>query len=512
MVTSDQNTSQIDTPKLPIRVSHEQEQLLNRLFKAASVFGFLAAIAGTADSLQSESASVWSIFLYWISFAIVVVFAYWKKSSYSIRAWVFVGLLFLLGSTDFLDEGLNGSSQAFLLSAIFAASLLLGNRSGIVILVLSVFVMLGFSFAYANGYLINPNDIRSAKISEWIPGISVIILAGMLVISSLNQLIPQFITALGQSRSLADELRTQQSTLEQQIRARTLDLEKRIHQLEITARITQQISTIQQLDLLLLQSVQLIADHFRFYHVGIFLLDEARDHAVLRASNSPIGEKHISDGFRVSLGDASLISSAIERSEARFTLSDEGESLPIINLEYPDTLSELALPLRAEGKIIGAVNIHSTEASAFSREDAIILQLLTDQIALAIDNTLLYQQTHENLATSQRAFAQSSYRAWQQYLQTTGELRERFDPYGILSPQGQINETSQRALRSGELALGNDGSPEALAIPIKERGQIIGYMYAHKPRKSGKWSPEEIELANTLRTYPKNRKGLKNKA
>jgi GAF domain-containing protein len=37
-----------------------------------------------------------------------------------------------------------------------------------------------------------------------------------------------------------------------------------------------------------------------------------------------------------------------------------------------------------------------------------------------------------------------------------------------------------------------------LAIPIKERGQIIGYLYAQKPRKSGKWLSEEIELAKTL--------------
>jgi putative methionine-R-sulfoxide reductase with GAF domain len=441
MITSDQNLSQSSAPTPQDRIKQQQAQILDRLFKAASIFGALAALAGTIDSLQNQSDNPWIILLYWLSLAIVLVFTFWKKPPYSLKAWVFVGLLFILGATDFFDEGLNGSSQAFLITSIFAASLLLRSRSGGFILVLSIFTMISFSIAFSSGLLIDPNDLRSAKISEWVPGIAVVALSGTLIISSLNQLIPQLISSLRESQSLMDELHDQQATLEHQVQERTQNLENRIHQLEITARIIQQISAIQQLEPLLQQTTQLISDHFGHYHVGIFLLDENRQNAVLRAANSLVGKKHISDGDRVRVRDTSLISAAIENNEARIS-QKIATSLSLGNIKYPETLSELALPLRSEGVLLGALNIHSKETGVFSREDAIILQLLADQVALAIDNTILFQQTQENLTSSQRSFDQASLRAWQQYLQKAGELRERYDPNKVLPPNGKMTETS----------------------------------------------------------------------
>jgi len=497
MFNNDQNQSQMSgsTPQDPVKA--QQAQLLDRLLKAASIFGTLAAIAGTIDSLQNPSENYWAVLLYWFSIAVVLVFTFWKKPSYTLKAWVFVGLLFIIGATDFLDEGLNGSSQALLVISVFAASALLRNRSGIIILGICVLTMLGFAIAYSTGLLIDPNDIRSAKISEWIPGIAVVALSGTLIISSLNHIIPRLISSLRESQSLMDDLHSHQTTLEQQIYERTQNLESQIQKLERTARITQEISTFKQLEPLLQKTTQLISEKFGYYHTGIFLLDEVRQNAVLRAANSMAGKRHMSNGYQIRIGDMSLVSDAVTKNEVRISQS-VGATLSIGNADYPETTSEMTVPLRSEGKIIGAINIHSKDQAAFSREDEIILQLLTDQIALAIDNTILFQQTQENLASSQKSFAQASLHAWKQYLQRAGELKERYDPNNILPPNGQMTEVSQQALVSGDLAVGNENSPEGLAIPIKERGQIIGYIYAQKPQSSGKWSSEEIELAKTL--------------
>jgi diguanylate cyclase (GGDEF)-like protein len=57
---------------------------------------------------------------------------------------------------------------------------------------------------------------------------------------------------------------------------------------------------------------------------------------------------------------------------------------------YPQTRSELAIPLRAEGKVLGVMNLESDRLDAFSHDDAEVLQILGDQIGVAMRNAELY--------------------------------------------------------------------------------------------------------------------------
>jgi GAF domain-containing protein len=58
----------------------------------------------------------------------------------------------------------------------------------------------------------------------------------------------------------------------------------------------------------------------------------------------------------------------------------------------PDTQSELAIPLRVAGQVIGVLDIHSAKSNAFGENEINILQTLAGQVAVAVQNARLFAQ------------------------------------------------------------------------------------------------------------------------
>ena len=68
------------------------------------------------------------------------------------------------------------------------------------------------------------------------------------------------------------------------------------------------------------------------------------------------------------------------------------EDTTIRNPLLPETLSEVAIPLRSRGNIIGAINAQSGLPAAFSDLDVTALRILADQLANAIENARLFTE------------------------------------------------------------------------------------------------------------------------
>jgi GAF domain-containing protein len=160
-------------------------------------------------------------------------------------------------------------------------------------------------------------------------------------------------------------------------------------QLETAAEISAATNSILDLEKLLEGAVSLIKDRFSLYYTGIFLSDPATNQAVLQAATGEAGKIQLEKGHKLTIGGRSLIGGATADGRSRITqdVTQDEEWQP--NPYLPDTRSELALPLRVRGDIIGALTVQSTEPNAFSPELVSILQTMSDQLAIAIDNSRL---------------------------------------------------------------------------------------------------------------------------
>jgi len=298
--------------------------------------------------------------------------------------------------------------------------------------------------------------------------------------------------------TMAEQLERSHAELEQQVAERTADLARRNLQLETAARVARDAAAIRDVNRLLEQTAHLISDRFGFYHTGIFLLDEAKEYAVLQAASSEGGQRMLARGHRLKVGEQGIVGYVTARGEARIALDVGADAVYFDNPDLPETRSEMALPLQVRGEIIGALDVQSREPGAFTEEDVAVLQTLADQVAVAISNARLLQQAQEALESTRRAYSELGRRAWIEWLRTEPQLEQRYDPHHLLPSDGRWREEMKQAMQTGRPVLGRGDSAGTLAMPIKVRDQVIGVLDARKPEDRGEWTPEEIALLETL--------------
>lgn len=468
-----------------------RERLLQGILVSLSIVGLLNAGVGTYEAIQSGDR--WLLPFYWVSYFIVLIFTIWKRPGYQIRTWSLVILVYIIGFTDFIADGLGGSGRLFLLTLIFIIGILLSRRENITILIICCLTMIGFGIVFSLGILTTPGDLRSTQPEAWAISTLAFLMLGLLIMISLDFIIPNLTNALQQSRHLAEELQKNQAALTQQVQERTENLSRRSQVLEATTLIGREIFAIQDVDQLLKKSVQLISEQLGYYHVGVFLLDDRKQYALLHAASSEGGQRLMLDRYRVYIGETNLIGSAIARAETRTANYTEDDRSRFDNPELLDTRSAVAIPLKTHDQLLGAIDIQSRQADAFDSEIILTLQILVDQLALSFTNARQYQDTQQNLLAVRRAYGQISRQAWQELI-SREQIVKRYDPQRVLTDEEkQIENVAQAALQGHMVA-----SQGKLVIPIKERDQVIGVIQALKDDAQEKWSQEEINLMNSL--------------
>jgi len=171
------------------------------------------------------------------------------------------------------------------------------------------------------------------------------------------------------------------------------DVERRALQLQTAAEVSRAASSILNVDELLPQVVELIRARFNLYYTGLFLVDETGQWAMLRAGTGEPGRKMLEAGHRLPLSGASMLSSCIAQGKASVALEVEKTVQHEENPYLPETRSEMALPLISRGYAIGAMTIQSIQPAAFTQEDIITLQTMADQLANAIENAVLFDES-----------------------------------------------------------------------------------------------------------------------
>ncbi|MDQ7030463.1 MAG: ATP-binding protein [Ardenticatenia bacterium] len=171
--------------------------------------------------------------------------------------------------------------------------------------------------------------------------------------------------------------------------------QRRARQLEAAAQVSRAASSLLDLDELLNRVVELIRDAFGFYHVQVFLVDEENYAAWLRASTGETGRMLLERQHHLIVGSHSVIGQVTATGKPVVARDTDQDHVHRRNELLPDTRAECAVPLRVGTRIIGALDVQSTEPDVFDEEDIAVLQTLADQLAVAIENARAYQQQRE---------------------------------------------------------------------------------------------------------------------
>ncbi len=174
-------------------------------------------------------------------------------------------------------------------------------------------------------------------------------------------------------------------------------VEARTEQLRASAEVGRAAASILDTERLLRDVVNLITDRFGFYYAAIFLNDAHNKFAVLHEATGSAGRTLKERRHKLEIGGQSMVSGAITTRRPRIALDTGTESVRFANPLLPETRSEIALPLIVGDRTLGALDVQSTQASAFDETYASVLQSMADQIAIAVSNTQQFSQTETAL-------------------------------------------------------------------------------------------------------------------
>jgi signal transduction histidine kinase len=292
-------------------------------------------------------------------------------------------------------------------------------------------------------------------------------------------------------------------------------MERRAVQLQASAEVARAIASVQDLDELLPQVTHLISERFGWYHVGIFLLDEAGKYAVLQAANSPGGRRMLNRRHRLRVGATGIVGYVTDTGQARVALDVGKDAVYFDNPDLPETRSEMALPLAVGGQIIGALDVQSRAAAAYDEDDVAILRILADQAAIAIDNARLFRRTQQALQEVEAVHRQYLQGEWARAASGRQDLAYEYRRSGIPPSDELWPQEMARALSEGKTVTLTDdrlrtepvsgGAPDgdgypwaALAAPIKYREQVIGALDLEETDEPREWTEDEIALVQAV--------------
>lgn len=253
------------------------------------------------------------------------------------------------------------------------------------------------------------------------------------------------------------------------------NLERRLLQLRTVAEISHTASRLLDPDELISQFISLLKERFNLYYVGLFFLDEFGENAVLHAGTGEAGERMLAEHHSLPAGGTSMIGWAVAHAKARIALDSGAEAIRFNNPHLPDTRSELALPLLAGQKVIGALTIQSDKPDAFDQNDLTVLQGLADALATSLQNANLFRELQSSMQEIEALNRQYLVSAWTRQAADIVRMEHTYE-----MPKGSAPE----------------GRGEFFSAPLIVRGELIGDLTMESSVEE--WTAEDKRLIESV--------------
>lgn len=294
------------------------------------------------------------------------------------------------------------------------------------------------------------------------------------------------------------DLQDMQATLENQVTERTSSLEQRNAALQVINDFARLTSQAREEAVLVDQSAHLLGEFYQHGHVGIFLVDDLNENAILCASNSREGNALIADRYqlKVMAGEMTALVSEVDSLTYHFGHASYRVSRPTL---LRDKQANTTFPMAVGERLLGILNIQ-TESTAPAMLETETLQAFADEMALSLQNIRLLAQLQSRITEVSKLAAQTVRSSWDRIRQG-GSLGYHYDQLHVLPASESFPNEITRQLKAGQTSTYStaDNPPRArIVAPIVLRDEVIGIIGYEDPESAHEWQPEEIALLETI--------------
>ncbi|MBN2004957.1 MAG: GAF domain-containing protein [Anaerolineae bacterium] len=271
-------------------------------------------------------------------------------------------------------------------------------------------------------------------------------------------------------------------------------VEERTQSLAAVAEVSRATTSVLDPAKLLPQVVSLVQERFDLYYVGLFLVNETGDSAVLRAGTGDAGQQMMERGWQLTIGGESMIGQCVATGRPGVRQTEGDIVVRFENPFLPLTRSELALPLRYGTQVIGAMTVQSVQESAFDKTSIDLLQNMADQVAVAVENARLFTTTQQALARAYDVQRRYQAQAWEEYMTTRPVTGYELSAAELVPLGEELLPDVLQMLRDRRPFVEGD----KLIVPIIQDDRIVGVLGFEGPAGQTEWGSEEIALVEAL--------------
>lgn len=437
-----------------------RERSLRPMLVAALILTPLAVI----PAMLSNQGLVFSVVFLAAYVGIAILF--FLPARYEVRLGGLLGIIYVLGVAELMATGILGNAVFFFLALVLLTTMMLSPRAGALAIVLS-FLTLGISaWLLETGRVVLLNPLAMpAKSADWLSVGSTTFIFSAVIVLGFRQFEREMGHAQERVSKAVDQLASERAALEQRVEARTV-------QLRAINAVGTQASAILDPDELISRIVNIISDQLGHYYAAVFLLNERATEAYLQSATGEAGRLLKETGHHLPVDGQSMVGSTITTGEPQVALDVEARSDRYRNPLLPYTLSEIALPLKVGGRVLGVLDVQSTKRAAFGPGDIETLQGMATQIAIAYENARLFQASRRNLEELESAQRQYVREAW----------------------------AAMPASPDLEYTVGDEDIPadaQALQVPLTLRDEIIGQISL---AGADEWTPDQRSFIESVAT------------
>ncbi|MFV1957942.1 MAG: ATP-binding protein [Planctomycetota bacterium] len=160
----------------------------------------------------------------------------------------------------------------------------------------------------------------------------------------------------------------------------------RLRQLLLVNELGRKINSILNDEVLLRQATVDIHRTFGFHNVMIFTREGEGDRLRLRAQASARdAPSRLMDGVRTDEGIVGRVCRTV-RTEILSDVTEDPDFLPW----FPETRSEIAVPIVIRGRVEGILNVESDRLDDFGESERLVLETVANELAIALENARLF--------------------------------------------------------------------------------------------------------------------------
>ena len=176
--------------------------------------------------------------------------------------------------------------------------------------------------------------------------------------------------------------------------------QQRLKEVDALYETSQELAASLNADELIEDVITLLHQNFGYYHVQIYLRDPSNGDLILKSGSGEIGNQLLKSGFRLPRGLG--IAGHVAETAIPFVTNNVNDVVFFYrNALLPNTQSELAVPIKLEGKVVGVLDIQHTPPYRLTDGDLQVMTAVADQLAVALQRANLYTDLQTSLNQEQ---------------------------------------------------------------------------------------------------------------